>query len=210
MNKDRVEGKAKDIAGRVERQAGEWTDDPEKQLHGAAKQAEGKVQNAVGKVKDAANKLAEPCEGRTRDRCGRGREKRRRESASARQLARNHECGHFLSFTKQGRKRRKSRSPCIFYAPRGRVYENAPNCSKTLAPGHQKTNKFAKAGGTRCYDPKNTASILLVEGIRTHVHRNAERHDRSRPEFLVLPFIPWAADGSDYALLHVGFLNLSQ
>jgi uncharacterized protein YjbJ (UPF0337 family) len=54
MDKDRVEGKVKDVAGRVERQVGEWTGDTEKQAHGAAKQAEGKVQNAWGKVKDAA------------------------------------------------------------------------------------------------------------------------------------------------------------
>lgn len=54
MNKDRVEGKVKDIAGRAERQAGEWTDDPKKQAAGAAKQVEGKLQNAWGKAKDAA------------------------------------------------------------------------------------------------------------------------------------------------------------
>ena len=54
MNKDRMEGKAKDVAGRVERQVGEWTDDPEKQAKGIAKQAEGKVQNAWGKAKDAS------------------------------------------------------------------------------------------------------------------------------------------------------------
>lgn len=53
MNKDRVEGKVKDVAGRVERQAGEWTGDPAKQVEGAAKQVEGKVQNAWGKAKDA-------------------------------------------------------------------------------------------------------------------------------------------------------------
>jgi uncharacterized protein YjbJ (UPF0337 family) len=53
MNKDRVKGKAKDIAGRIERQAGEWTGDPKKQAEGAAKQVEGKVQNTWGKVKDA-------------------------------------------------------------------------------------------------------------------------------------------------------------
>lgn len=53
MNKDRIEGKAKDVAGRVERQAGEWTNDTKMQVQGAAKQAEGKVQNAVGRVKDA-------------------------------------------------------------------------------------------------------------------------------------------------------------
>ena len=54
MDKDEIKGKAKDVAGRVERQVGEWTGDSEKQAHGAAKQAEGKVQNAWGKVKDAA------------------------------------------------------------------------------------------------------------------------------------------------------------
>jgi uncharacterized protein YjbJ (UPF0337 family) len=54
MDKDRVKGKVKDVAGRVERQVGEWTGDSEKQAHGAAKQAEGKVQNTWGKVKDAA------------------------------------------------------------------------------------------------------------------------------------------------------------
>jgi uncharacterized protein YjbJ (UPF0337 family) len=53
MNKDRVEGKMKDVAGRVERQAGEWTDNEKMQVQGTAKQAEGKVQNAVGKLKDA-------------------------------------------------------------------------------------------------------------------------------------------------------------
>jgi uncharacterized protein YjbJ (UPF0337 family) len=58
MNKDRVEGKLKDVGGRIERQAGEWTGDPETQLKGAAKQVEGKIQNAVGKVKDAAKDKA--------------------------------------------------------------------------------------------------------------------------------------------------------
>jgi uncharacterized protein YjbJ (UPF0337 family) len=56
MDKDRVEGKAKDIAGRVERQVGEWTGDKESQAKGAAKQVEGKVQNAWGKAKDAVKK----------------------------------------------------------------------------------------------------------------------------------------------------------
>jgi uncharacterized protein YjbJ (UPF0337 family) len=56
MDKDRVEGKAKDVAGRVERQVGEWTGDKEAQVKGAAKQVEGKVQNAFGKAKDAVKK----------------------------------------------------------------------------------------------------------------------------------------------------------
>ena len=59
MNKDRVEGKVKDVAGRVERQAGEWTDDPKLQVKGAAKQAEGKVQNALGKAEDATKKTSD-------------------------------------------------------------------------------------------------------------------------------------------------------
>ncbi len=54
MDKDEVKGKAKDIAGRIERQVGEWTGDTDAQVKGAAKQVEGKVQNAWGKVKDAA------------------------------------------------------------------------------------------------------------------------------------------------------------
>lgn len=56
VNKDRVEGKVKDIAGRVERQAGEWTGDANAQVKGAAKQVEGKVQNAWGQAKEAAKK----------------------------------------------------------------------------------------------------------------------------------------------------------
>ncbi len=59
MNDDRVKGKVKDIAGRAERQVGEWTGNTESQVKGAAKQAEGKVQNAFGKAKDAVNKSDE-------------------------------------------------------------------------------------------------------------------------------------------------------
>ena len=58
MNKDRIEGKLKDVGGRIERQAGEWTGSTETQVKGAAKQAEGKIQNAVGKVKDAVKDAA--------------------------------------------------------------------------------------------------------------------------------------------------------
>lgn len=59
MDKDEIKGKAKDIAGRVERQAGEWTGDKEHQAKGAAKQAEGKVQKAFGKAKDKLKKSSE-------------------------------------------------------------------------------------------------------------------------------------------------------
>ncbi|MGI9104067.1 MAG: CsbD family protein [Terriglobales bacterium] len=63
MNKDTLKGKAKDAAGRVERQVGEWTDNPKLQGEGAGRQVEGKIQKGVGKVKDlgqqAENKLDE-------------------------------------------------------------------------------------------------------------------------------------------------------
>ena len=58
MDKDRVEGKIKDIKGRVERQTGEWTGDKEKQAEGIKDQVKGKVQNAYGKIKDAGREAA--------------------------------------------------------------------------------------------------------------------------------------------------------
>jgi uncharacterized protein YjbJ (UPF0337 family) len=59
MNKDQIEGKLKDVGGRVERQVGEWTGDTEKQVKGTVKQAEGKAQNAWGNVEEAAKKTAD-------------------------------------------------------------------------------------------------------------------------------------------------------
>jgi uncharacterized protein YjbJ (UPF0337 family) len=59
MNNDQIKGKAKDVAGRVERQVGEWTGSEKAQAEGVVKQAEGKVQNAWGNVKDEANKLTD-------------------------------------------------------------------------------------------------------------------------------------------------------
>ncbi len=53
MDKDRIKGKAKDLQGRIKRQAGEWTGDKKAQVEGAAEQAVGKVQNAFGQAKDA-------------------------------------------------------------------------------------------------------------------------------------------------------------
>ena len=52
MNKDQIKGKANDIKGRVERQAGEWTGDTEAQIKGAGDQLKGKVQQGVGKMKE--------------------------------------------------------------------------------------------------------------------------------------------------------------
>ena len=68
MNKDQVEGRLKDVAGRVERQAGEWTGSKEAEARGAAKQVEGKVQGAWGDVKDAGQKAADKAKtGRPKD-----------------------------------------------------------------------------------------------------------------------------------------------
>jgi len=54
MDKDRVKGKADDVAGRVKRQVGEWTGDTTAQVEGAAQQIKGKAENAWGKMKDTA------------------------------------------------------------------------------------------------------------------------------------------------------------
>ena len=59
MNKDEIKGKAKDITGRAQRQAGEWTGDEKSQAEGAKKQVEGKVQEQWGKIKDAAEQAKE-------------------------------------------------------------------------------------------------------------------------------------------------------
>jgi uncharacterized protein YjbJ (UPF0337 family) len=59
MNEDKLKGKAKDIGGRIERQAGEWTGDKEMQREGAKEQVKGKAQNVKGDLKDAARDLGE-------------------------------------------------------------------------------------------------------------------------------------------------------
>jgi uncharacterized protein YjbJ (UPF0337 family) len=59
MDKDRIKGKAEDIAGRVKRQTGEWTGDEQTQAEGAADQLKGKARNMMGKAKDAARDAAD-------------------------------------------------------------------------------------------------------------------------------------------------------
>ncbi len=68
MDKDRIKGKAEDIAGRVKRQAGEWTGDKEAQSEGAMDQVKGKARNAMGKVKDAARDAADDLRDKDADR----------------------------------------------------------------------------------------------------------------------------------------------
>ncbi|HVZ18162.1 MAG TPA: CsbD family protein [Terriglobales bacterium] len=64
MDKDRIEGKTNDVAGRIKRQVGEWTGDENLQSEGALGQAKGKVQNTWGKVKDAARDASEDLKNR--------------------------------------------------------------------------------------------------------------------------------------------------
>jgi uncharacterized protein YjbJ (UPF0337 family) len=59
MDKERIKGKAEDVAGRVQRQVGEWTGDNKAQAEGLAKQAEGKTRNAIGKIKDGVRDAAD-------------------------------------------------------------------------------------------------------------------------------------------------------
>lgn len=53
MDKDRIEGSAKQAKGEVKKTVGALTGDAKLQAEGKSDKAEGKVQNAVGGVKDA-------------------------------------------------------------------------------------------------------------------------------------------------------------
>lgn len=52
-DKDRIEGSAKNIGGKLKEGAGKVAGDEKLKAEGRADQMEGKVQNAVGGVKDA-------------------------------------------------------------------------------------------------------------------------------------------------------------
>ena len=53
MNKDQVKGVAKDIAGKIQEEAGKLVGSKEQQAKGLQKQAEGKLQKGVGNLKEA-------------------------------------------------------------------------------------------------------------------------------------------------------------
>ena len=57
MNKDQVKGKAKNIAGKVQEQAGKLVGSKEQQVKGLSKQISGKVQESFGDVKQSAKDL---------------------------------------------------------------------------------------------------------------------------------------------------------
>jgi uncharacterized protein YjbJ (UPF0337 family) len=52
VDRDRVEGAAKNVGGKVKEAAGKVTGDEKLKREGQADQVEGKVQNVVGGVKD--------------------------------------------------------------------------------------------------------------------------------------------------------------
>jgi uncharacterized protein YjbJ (UPF0337 family) len=56
MNKDQVKGKAKDIGGKIQEEAGKLVGSSEQQAKGLSKQVEGKSQEKVGDLKDAIDK----------------------------------------------------------------------------------------------------------------------------------------------------------
>ncbi len=53
MNKNQVKGAAKDIAGKVQEQAGKLVGSKEQQVKGLSKQISGKVQKDLGDVQQA-------------------------------------------------------------------------------------------------------------------------------------------------------------
>ena len=56
MNKDQVEGKAKNIAGKVQEKVGELTGNKCQQAKGLAKQVAGTTQEKVGDLKETVKK----------------------------------------------------------------------------------------------------------------------------------------------------------
>lgn len=59
MDKDRIKGIGKQVAGSVKEAVGKVTGDKKTQAQGAAQKATGKLQNAVGGAKDAAREALE-------------------------------------------------------------------------------------------------------------------------------------------------------
>jgi len=58
MNKDQVKGGAKDVAGKIQEQAGKLVGSKEQQIKGLSKQIAGKVQKGVGDAKQSVKDLS--------------------------------------------------------------------------------------------------------------------------------------------------------
>lgn len=57
MNKDQVKGVTKDVAGKVQEQAGKLIGSKEQQIKGLSKQISGKLQKGVGDVKQSVDDI---------------------------------------------------------------------------------------------------------------------------------------------------------
>ncbi len=58
MNKDQVKGVVKDVAGKVQEQAGKLVGSKDQQVKGLSKQISGKVQKGFGDAEQAAEDLS--------------------------------------------------------------------------------------------------------------------------------------------------------
>jgi uncharacterized protein YjbJ (UPF0337 family) len=56
MNKDQVKGVAKDVAGKIQEEAGKLVGSKEQQVKGLSKQISGKVQKGAGDIEEAVEK----------------------------------------------------------------------------------------------------------------------------------------------------------
>jgi uncharacterized protein YjbJ (UPF0337 family) len=57
MNKDQVKGAAKDVAGKIQEEAGKVIGSKEQQIKGLSKQISGKAQKGVGDLKQAVEEI---------------------------------------------------------------------------------------------------------------------------------------------------------
>ena len=57
MNKDQVKGAPKDVAGKVQEEAGKLIGSKDQQVKGLSRQISGKVQKGVGDIKQAVDEL---------------------------------------------------------------------------------------------------------------------------------------------------------
>ena len=59
MNKDQAKGMAKDVAGKVQEQAGKLVGSRKQQIKGLSKQISGKLQKSVGDAKQSVEDLGQ-------------------------------------------------------------------------------------------------------------------------------------------------------
>ena len=59
MNRDQIEGKAKELKGRIKQGAGDVIDDEHLKDEGVADEAEGEVQKGFGNIRDKVGKAIE-------------------------------------------------------------------------------------------------------------------------------------------------------